>query len=274
MFASDAHAAANLIQQKINQLTPRLALILGSGLGEIATAITDPVIIDYESLPGFFHTTVSGHPGRLILGKLNNYPIACLQGRGHLYEGTAPATILSTIRTLKLLGCTTLLITNSAGSLHENMPTGNLMAISDHINFQFSNPLVGIHDEFWGTNFVALENAYDSELRKQLKNVAQKNKITLHEGVYIGVLGPSFETPAEIRAFKILGADAVGMSTIPEVIAARQANMKVIAISAITNLAAGMHSEKLSHQQTLRGAAQSSDDLKHLIVSFIGSFKE
>ena len=269
MFATDAHAATAVIQQRKPDFQPKLGLILGSGLANIAELIDNPVIIPYQELPGFFQSGIEGHPGKLYLGTLQNVPIACLQGRVHLYEGIASTVIHTLIRTLKLLGCETLLLTNSAGSLRTDISTGMLMAISDHINFQFTNALAGNNNENFGPRFVSMDNAYDKNLRTQLEEIAKREKIPLASGVYLGTLGPSFETPAEIRAFQIMGADAVGMSTIQEVIVARHCDLKVAAISVITNMAAGLNKEMLSHEQTLRGAAAAMKQLTQLILAFV-----
>lgn len=274
MFSTDAHAAAAVIQQKIANFTPKLGLILGSGLGGLAEKIDSPVVISYRDLPGFFQCSVEGHSGNLYLGNLAGYPVACLQGRAHLYEGVALNVITTLIRTLKLIGCEQLIITNSAGSLRSDFPTGSLMCITDHINFQFANVLVGPNDDHFGPRFFSMDEAYDLSMREHLKKIAQAQHIALNEGVYIAVLGPSFETPAEIRAFRTLGADAVGMSTVQEVIAANHCGLKTLAISAITNLAAGLSKEKLSHEQTLRNAQVCMTQLSKLLLAYIGSLSK
>lgn len=268
MIEKNALKAVEFIRSKTH-FVPRLGLILGSGLGGISEKIQPDKIFSYEEIPGFSKSTIPGHSGRLHLGYLENFPVACLQGRIHLYEGGSQDAIVTLVRTLKLLGCDTLLITNAAGSIRPNMPTGSLMAITDHINFQFNNPLVGENDERFGPRFFSMDNAYDAHLRHELSAVAKKTGISLFQGVYVGVLGPCFETPAEIRAFHILGADAVGMSTVPEVIAGRHCGLKILAISVITNMAAGMSAEKLDHEQTLRAAAATTADLAQLIYEFI-----
>lgn len=273
-LSNDALLAAEIIKLRMPHFKPKLGIILGSGLGALANQIESPTIIDYSELPGFGISSVEGHAGKLHLGLLNGLPVACLQGRVHLYEGIAPATLLVLIRTLKLLGCDTLLITNSAGSLRPEIPAGNLVMISDHINLQSSNPLIGTNDARFGERFIPMEDAYDPDLRQQMHECAKAQGIKLYEGVYIGVLGPSFETPAEIRAFRILGADTVGMSTVAEVIAARHCNMKVVALSAVTNLAAGLSDEKISHAQTLAGAQLTLENFTNLIMQFIKNLAE
>lgn len=267
---SAQQAAATIKQIKPN-FTPKIGVILGSGLGAFAAQIENAVKIPYEQLPGFPKCSVAGHGGTLHLGMLHNAPIICLEGRVHIYEGNINS-IKTLIHTLKLTGCELLIVTNSAGSLRKEVDTGSLMLITDHINLQFANPLIGPNDEAFGERFVSMENAYDPELRKKMQTIAKRLNIELAEGIYIGVSGPSFETPAEIRAFRTMGADAVGMSTVPEVILARHCGIKVVAISAITNLAAGMNHETLSHEQTLRAAKLSTDKLINLLLNFVGEF--
>lgn len=261
--------AAVVIQQQVPNFKPTLGLILGSGLGAFADKIEQAKIIPYQNLPGFSQCSVEGHHGELHLGWLSGIPIACLKGRAHYYEGNSNEVLQTMIRTLKSLGVETLLITNAAGSLRFDMKPGELMLISDHINFQFNNPLVGPNDSTFGPRFIGMEDAYDPNLRQQFLTIAKQLNIKLTEGVYLGVLGPSFETPAEIRAFRILGADAVGMSTVAEVILAKHCGMKVTAISAITNMAAGLSEEKLTHEGTLKTAGQATHDLSHLLLTFM-----
>ncbi len=247
----------------------RVGMILGSGLGAIAEQITDATVIDYQTIPGFPTSSVKGHGGQLHLGYLCGVPVACLQGRVHYYEGVDYQKMQTLIRSLKVLGCDTLFLTNSSGSLRETVGVGEIVAITDHINLQCHNPLVGPNDERFGERFVGMENAYDPALREQLHAAAKTQNIVLHDGVYVGVLGPAFETPAEIRAFRILGADVVGMSSVADVILARHCGLKVVALAAITNLAAGMHSEQLSHDITLRGAQIASQKMIAVINEFM-----
>ncbi len=265
--------AAHIIKKRHPNFIPKIGLILGSGLNSLADHIQDAHFIPYAELPGFSEATVVGHVGRLVLGYLNNVPVVCLQGRPHYYEGIANQEIQVLIRTLKLLGCEILLATNAAGSLNLAAAPGSLMLITDHINFQFNNPLVGHnHDEF-GPRFVNMENAYDRKLRALMRTTAIEHDIELHQGIYLGVLGPSFETPAEIRAFKLLGADAVGMSTIAEVIVARHCGLRVVAVSAITNYAAGLNENELSHEETLHYGNKASKALLTLTENFIARLK-
>jgi len=265
----DAHKAAEFIQQQKPNFKPKVGIVLGSGLGALAELIQDKTVIPYEDLPGFPVSTISGHAGKLVLGYLNKVPVVCLQGRVHPYEGTSGEKIKTLIRTFKTLGCEIYLATNAAGSLRVEVAPGELVAITDHINFQPGNPLVGLNDDDFGSRFVSLDEAYDPILRKNLHKAAEKLNIDLHEGVYLATLGPVFETPAEIRAFRVLGADVVGMSTVPEVIVARHCDMRVVVISAITNLAAGMSTEILSHEGTLHYANLVSDKMCKLVSEFM-----
>ncbi len=261
-------AAANVIARRASGFSPRLGLILGSGLGGLADAAEDAVEIEYGDLPGFPAPGVAGHGGRLVLGKLGGLPVAILQGRRHIYEGGDPGAMRAPVRALQRAGAAALLATNAAGSLRPESPPGSLMAIADHINMLGVNPLSGPNDDDVGPRFPSLRDAYDPALRGLLRQCAGKLGIALPEGVSLAARGPSFETPAEIRAFRTLGADAVGMSTVPEVILARHCGMRVAAVSAITNLAEGMGGETLSHEQTLRFAAEAAGDLARLVEAF------
>lgn len=264
-----ARAAADVIRERApGHPPPRLALVLGSGLGPVADAVEDAVAIPYADLPGFPVGTVAGHAGRLVLGRLGGTQAAVFQGRAHLYEGIPAPQLAVPTRTAKALGAEMIVLTNAAGSLRHEVGPGSLMAITDHINFSGANPLIGPNDDALGPRFVPLGRAYDRELTARLHRAADALGITLHEGVYLQVAGPSFETPAEIRAFKILGADAVGMSTVPEVIAANHVGLRVAAVSAITNLAEGLGDEPLSHEQTLAGAASAAADLQRVLLRF------
>ncbi|MCW3040467.1 MAG: purine-nucleoside phosphorylase [Solirubrobacterales bacterium] len=260
-------AAALLLARHGDAARADVALILGSGLGALADAVQDAIITPYAELPGFPVATVSGHAGRLVIGLLAGRRVAVLQGRAHVYEGTPPEQLAVGVRTAAALGARTLLATNAAGSLRAEVPPGHLMAIADHINLLGINPLTGPNDEAIGPRFVGLGDAYDAEIRAHLHASAAAAGVPLAEGVYLAVAGPSFETPAEIRAFRTLGADAVGMSTVPEVIAARHAGLRVGAISAITNLAEGMSDVPLSHEQTLTSAVDGARALQILLTT-------
>ena len=268
----DPGVAAALIRARAGGRTPRLGIVLGSGLGGLADFLEDAVAIPYAEIPGFPTSTVAGHAGRFLVGELDGVTVACMQGRFHLYEGHPPALIRLPIRTFAALGVEALMLTNAAGSLRTEAGPGSLMLITDHLNLMWTNPLIGPNDDAWGERFVGLEDAYDPELRARIQRIAGELGIRLHEGVYGALLGPLFETPAEIRAYRVLGADVVGMSTVPEVIVARHAGLRVVAISAITNLAVGMSDVPIDHEQTLRGAAIAAADLTRLVRGFAGSF--
>jgi xanthosine phosphorylase len=255
-----------------SQLEPRVGVVLGSGLGAVADAVQDPIAVGYEELPGFPRPTVHGHAGQAVLGRLSDVPVCVLMGRAHLYEGGEATQRVTPVRALRAAGAEVLILTNAAGSLRQEVGPGRLMAISDHINLTGHNPLVGPNDDAIGPRFPSLRDAYDPALRAELHVTARDLDIELAEGVYLAVSGPSFETPAEIRAFRTLGADAVGMSTVHETIIARHAGLRVAAVSAISNLAEGMSDVPLSHEQTLADAQRAAVDLVRLLEAFIGRF--
>lgn len=248
---------------------PHVGVVLGSGLGGFADAVTDATVVGYDELPGFPRPTVAGHRGRAVLGTIGGVRVAVLQGRAHVYEGGDLDALRTPVRALKAAGAEILVLTNAAGSLRAEVAPGRLMAITDHINLQGINLLIGPSDEAIGPRFPSLRDAYDPRLLGELRAAARETGVDLAEGVYLAVTGPSFETPAEIRAFRTLGADAVGMSTVQETILARHCGLRVAAISVITNLAEGMGDEALSHEQTLDGAARGAHDLHRLLLSFI-----
>ncbi|CAM7389735.1 xanthosine phosphorylase [Citrobacter sedlakii] len=249
--------------------TPRVAFILGSGLGALAEKIEDAVAISYEKLPGFPVSTVHGHAGELVLGSLAGVPVACMKGRGHFYEGRGMTIMTDAIRTLRLLGCELLFCTNAAGSLRPEVGPGSLVALSDHINTMPGTPMVGLNDERFGERFFSLANAYDADYRSVLQTVAAEEGFTLNEGVFVSYPGPNFETAAEIRMMQMIGGDVVGMSVVPEVITARHCGLKVVAVSAITNLAEGLGDVTLSHAQTLAAAELSRQNFINLICGFL-----
>lgn len=269
MSSNTPFEAADVIRARKPGFTPRVALILGSGLGVLAEQMTDAVSISYADLPGFPISTVHGHAGELVLGTLAGVPVACMKGRGHFYEGYGANVMTSAVRTFKLLGCEMLFVTNAAGSLRPEVDAGSVVVLTDHINMLPGSPMAGPNDDRFGPRFFSMANAYDAEIRDMIKSVAADKAITLHEGVYLSCPGPHFETPAEIRAFRTLGADVVGMSVVPEVIAARHCGLKVAGVSAITNLAEGLSPFPLSHEQTLKYAAIAAKDLVTLIHAFI-----
>lgn len=268
-MTAQAHSAFLQIQPQL-KVAPKIGIILGSGLGNMADDLDNATSFQYGDLPGFPNSQVQGHGGKLMIGTLHNIPIAMLCGRMHFYQDPNGAPIMKTmIRTLKLLGCETLIVTNAAGSLREQVGPGSIVAITDHINLQFHNPLTGDNDDDFGPRFIGLENLYNSSLLHILQETAKTLAIPLHQGVYCGVLGPTFETPAEIRAYRLLGADLVGMSTIADVIIAHHCGMKVVALSGVTNLAAGMQAQTLSHDITLQGATLVSKHMSQLLLNFI-----
>jgi len=261
--------AMQVIHQHAPHFRAKIAMILGSGLSPIADEITNPISIPYQSIPGLQIGKVSGHPSLLVMGRMNDIPVVCLKGRLHLYEGTPYEMLQILIRILKHLGVEVLIVTGASGSLRPEVGPGELMAISDHINLQPGNPLIGPNDESMGPRFVSLENAYDSGLRSLLIQVGARMGYTIHEGVYLSTIGPVFETPAEIRAFRTLGADAVGMSVVPEVILARHCGIDVVGISAITNLAVGLSREKVTHEVTLSSSERLARTLSKLMPAYV-----
>jgi xanthosine phosphorylase len=249
--------------------SPRIGIVLGSGLGAVAEAVEDARLIGYDALPGFPRTGVEGHEGRAVLGLIRDVPVAVLQGRAHLYEGTDLERLRTPVRALRAAGAEILVLTNAAGSLRAELGPGRLMLISDHINMTGVNVLAGPNADELGPRFPSLRDAYDPALRAEMHAAAGELDIALAEGVYLAVSGPSFETPAEIRAFTMLGADAVGMSTVHETIVARHCGLRVAAVSAISNLAEGLSERPLSHEQTLEDAARAAADLAPLVVRFV-----
>lgn len=261
--------AVEILRRRVPGFQPRVALVLGSGLGGLADQIADAVTIGYRDLPGFPVATVQGHAGDLICGMLGGVAVACMKGRSHFYEGKGADVMTSAIRSFRLLGCESLLLTCAAGSLRAEAGPGSLVAISDHINMLPGNPLIGMNDERFGPRFMSMANAYDAQLRQMLQQSGASLGLPWHDGVYLATSGPSFETPAEIRMMRTLGADVVGMSTVPEVISARHCGLRVLAIATITNLAEGMSDVPLSHEQTLHYAAVGAKELTRLIPAYL-----
>lgn len=261
--------AADLVRARKPGFSPRVALILGSGLGVLAEQMEGAVSIGFDELPGFPISTVHGHAGELVLGTLAGVEVVCMKGRGHFYEGYGMGVMTGAVRTLKLLGCEMLFVTNAAGSLRPEVDAGSLVAISDHINFMPGTPMIGPNDERFGPRFFSMANAYDSQIRSRIQDAAVARGITLHEGVFVAYPGPNFETAAEIRMMARLGADVVGMSVVPEVVSARHCGLKVACVSVITNLAEGMSPFALSHEQTLKYAAIGAKELVKLILAFL-----
>ncbi len=245
--------------------TPKLGLILGSGLGILAEEIEKPVKIPYRDIPDFPVSTVEGHAGQLVFGLLEGIEVVAMQGRFHYYEGYSFEKVTFPVRVMKGLGVETLIVTNAAGGINEGFSPGDLMIISDHINNMGANPLIGPNDARLGARFPDMSEAYSKDLRKLAKQTATKLNLDVKEGVYVAFTGPTYETPAEIRAFRILGADAVGMSTVPEVIVARHSGLRVLGISCITNMAAGILDQPLSHEEVI----ETTERVKANFLSYV-----
>ena len=250
-------------------LVPRLALVLGSGLGALADAIEAPVAIPFAELPGWPAASAPGHDGRLLLGRLEGVPVACLQGRLHMYEGLSALQVVEPALLMGRLGARTLLLTNAAGGVNHAFGAGTLMLIADHLNLTGRTPLLGRNDDAVGPRFLDLSAVYDPALRARLRTVAESAGVSLAEGVYAGLLGPTYETPAEVRMLRTLGADAVGMSTVMEAIAARWAGMRVCGISLVTNPGAGLSATPLSHEEVLDAANAAGPRLARVIRGFV-----
>lgn len=258
------------LKDKLQGRTPRAAIILGSALGDVVEIVRDPLVIPYTELPGFPVPKISGHAGKLYVGEVAGQQVAVLAGRAHPYESGKADVMRPALDQLKEAGIETLVLTNAAGSLKLSMKPGSLMMLTDHINYSGMNPLIGQHGD---ENFVPMTNAYDPGLRKALLAAAKKEKIALKQGVYCWYSGPSFETPAEIRMFQIIGGSAVGMSTVPETIMARRLGMRVCAISTITNLAAGIKGASPSHEETKREGQKAAGNMKRLLTRFFKDMK-
>ncbi len=259
-------SAADILKSKLGSLKPHVAIVLGSGLGPLADEVSNPVRIPYADLPGFPPSGVSGHAGEVVAGEFGGRPVLLLAGRAHYYEHGDAGVMRPVLEALAAIGIDRLILTNAAGSLREDIPAGSVMLITDHINFSGSNPLFGEPSE---RRFVGLTEAYDAKLRAAIEASAEATGTPLAKGVYMWFSGPSFETPAEIRMARVMGADAVGMSTVPEVILARFLGLRVAACSVVTNLAAGMTGSELSHQETKDmapiGGARLAAILKHAL---------
>ncbi len=259
---------AQISGQYIQQRVPdpiQIAIVLGSGLGAFADALTDPVVIPYEEIPDFMHSTVEGHAGRLVIGKLAHKTIAVMQGRFHYYEGYSLEEVTLPIRAFGLLGVKSLILTNAAGGINPNFQPGSLMMISDHINLMFKSPLRGNHDERLGARFPDMTEVYARSYQRLAQRCAGELGIRLESGVYLALQGPNYETPAEIRMMRVLGGDAVGMSTVPEAIVANQMGMKVLGISVISNAAAGVLDQPINHAEVMETGARVADQFIALL---------
>ncbi|HET8911110.1 MAG TPA: purine-nucleoside phosphorylase [Ktedonobacteraceae bacterium] len=277
MLYDDVMEAAAFVQSRI-QLKPMVAIILGSGLGDLADAIEESVAIPYAEIPHFARSTVVGHAGRLIIGKLEGVPVVAMQGRFHFYEGYSPAVLTFPVRVMQALGAETLIVSNAAGGVNLSYRPGDFMVIRDHLNLPGlvgANPLLGANDERFGERFPAMARGYDPDLRKLAHKVAASQPgLTLHEGVYAMVSGPSYETGAEIHFLRTVGADAVGMSTAPEVVVARHMNMRVLGISLITNPATGDDAaEVVNHAEVLAEADAARPNFAALVRGVLKELK-
>ena len=249
-YAQKIQTAANYIRERV-PFTPKLGLVLGSGWNMILEDMESPVRIPYAEVPGMIASTVPGHAGEWVFGKIGGREVCVMAGRIHYYEGHALKDVTLPIRVMKALGIETVVLTNAAGAVNKGFEPGDMMLITDHINLTASNPLIGPNDDDLGTRFPDMSKAYDPALREVAKAIALEQGLTLREGVYMWLTGPTFETPAEIRMARTLGADAVGMSTVPETIVARHGGIKVLALSCMTNMAAGVLDQPLSHLEVL-----------------------
>ncbi len=263
-----AEHAARTIRARFDE-DVRVALVLGSGLGAFADDLDDAVAIPYEEVPGFARPTVEGHAGRLVLGRVGGVHIAAMQGRFHYYEGYAFDEVLFPVRTLGLFGVRSLILTNAAGGINIELAQGALMVISDHLNLMGVNPLRGAHDPRFGERFPDLTETYARDYQELAVEEAHAMGLDLRRGVYAALSGPTYETPAEIRMLRTLGADAVGMSTVPEAVAARQMGMKVLGVSCITNMAAGVVGEPIVHQEVIETGERVRDTFRELLRRII-----
>jgi purine-nucleoside phosphorylase len=262
-----AEAAAAI--ESVGAPRPRVGIILGSGLGGVADAVEGATVIPYEEIPHWPRSTAIGHAGRLVLGEMEGVPVAVMQGRVHYYEGYSMEEVTFPARVLGELGVGALVATNASGGVNLGYRPGDLAAIYDHINYMGTNPLIGANCEKWGPRFPDMTYAYDREYLELLEDAAADEKIPLRKAVYVAFSGPSYETPAEIRMARAMGADLVGMSTVPEVIVANHMSIRVAAVSCVSNFAAGVKSEKLHHQEVLDAMAHAADSLSGLIRAFL-----
>lgn len=260
--------AAQFIEEKIG-FNPQIGLILGSGLGVLADLIEDAKVIAYQDIPHFPVSTVEGHAGELVAGQIKGKNVIMMKGRFHPYEGYDLVKVSFPVRVLKQLGVTKLIVTNAAGGVNTSFNVGDLMVIKDHINFMFRNPLIGPNNNDLGVRFPDMSEAYSKKLQQLSHEVAAEQNFKLQEGVYAAVMGPSYETPAEIRMLRTIGADAVGMSTVPEVIAARHAGIEVLGFSCVTNMAAGILDQPLSHEEVIETTERVKPKFLKLVLGII-----
>lgn len=258
-----------LARPAVGVAKPAVGIVLGSGLGAFAGRVRDAVRIPYREIPGFPVPSAEGHAGELVVGEIGGATVACMAGRVHQYEGYTAQDVVFGVRLLGLLGVKALVLTNAAGGIHPSYTPGQLVLITDHINLQGTNPLIGPNPDALGPRFPDMTEAYSPRLRSIAHEVAASVEVSLGEGVYMALLGPSFETPAEIRAFRALGADLVGMSTVPEVIAANHMGIECVGISCVTNVAAGLSDQKLSHQEVLETGRQVQEKFERLLEALL-----
>lgn len=254
---------------KETSIKPQIGLILGSGLGILADLIEQPIVIDYSRIPHFPVSTVEGHAGELVAGTIQGKQVLMMKGRFHAYEGYGAETVSFPVRVMKELGVETLIVTNAAGGINESYQVGDLMVISDHLNLTYRNPLIGPNDSALGVRFPDMSEAYSKRLRKLAHEVAASQSFSLQEGVYVGLLGPNYETPAEIRMLRTLGGDSVGMSTVPEVIVARHAGIEVLGFSCISNMASGILDQPLSHAEVMETTEKVKPKFLKLVLGII-----
>lgn len=269
-YTRQVQEAAAYIKEKLGGRAPEIAITLGSGLGDLADHLVDAVQIPYGEIPHFPVSTVAGHKGQFVVGKLKGREVLCMQGRFHYYEGYDLKQVTLPVRVMKLLGISTLIVTNAAGGINTGFRPGNLMLIEDHLNLTGENPLIGENLEVFGDRFFDMTVAYDAEYRALAERLAAELNIPLQKGVYAWLTGPNYETPAEIRYLRAIGADAVGMSTVPEVLVARHSGLRVCGISCITNLAAGMGDGLLSHEEVKETADRVKVDFIRLVTALTG----
>ena len=270
-----ANEAVDFLSGRLDGLSPRIGIVLGSGLGAVAEAVASPAFVPYGEIPHFPQSTVEGHSGRIVAGMLGGVPVIVMQGRVHFYEGYTPAQVTFPMRVLGRMGLESVILTNAAGGIRDDYQIGDLVLLKDHINFLGFNPLTGPNEARFGDGkrsglrFFDMTEAYSVELRSLAQAAARAEGFAMHEGVYLATPGPSFETPAEIRAFRTLGADLVGMSTVPETIVARHMGMRVLGISCVTNLAAGISATQLSHEEVFETGSRVQHRLAGLLKRLV-----
>ncbi|OGH55623.1 MAG: purine-nucleoside phosphorylase [Candidatus Lindowbacteria bacterium RIFCSPLOWO2_12_FULL_62_27] len=266
--AADLQTALRAVRRRVS-LTPRVAIVLGSGLGGLADRLAGREAIRYEDIPEFPRTNVPGHAGNLVFGALHGVPVVAMQGRVHYYEGHPMDKIVFGVRLMKLLGASILFTANAVGGINKKFRVGDLMLIRDHLNLLGDHPLRGPNPDSLGPRFYDMTCAYDADLRAAARRVARRMKLRIQEGVYAACLGPSYETPSEVRMLRKLGADAVGMSTVPEILAGRHMNMRCLSISLVSNLAAGVSKQALSHAEVIETSERVAGQFQRLVMEMM-----